>query len=124
MRSIDVSYESGSVTACGWKGVDVCWGACGEVAVRRGVQQSSTFQPWQSGGSQLWHKQGSALDTAKTTRHLYLDVLGPVEVAVAISNGVTGTTATAPEQWIRRSQRESEVNNMKKVHNGNVVHWY
>jgi hypothetical protein len=32
---------------------------------------------------------------AKTTRYLYSDVLGSIGVAVATSDGVTGTTATA-----------------------------
>lgn len=70
------------------------------------------------------HKQGSALITAKTTRHLYLNVLETIDVAVATDSGVTGTTAIGPKQWVRRSRKEVGISDMENVYNGNVVHWY
>jgi hypothetical protein len=48
--------------------------------------------------------------------------LGTIDVAVATSNGVTGTTATGPKQWMRRSRREVEISNTENVYDGNVVH--
>ena len=121
--------------AGGWRGVNVCLGACGEVAVRRGVQRAPPSSlggsrlPKAAGASfwrsrQLLHKQGSAPITAKTTRYLYLNVLGTIDVAVATSNGVTGTTAIGPKQWMRQSQQEVGNRRMGNVYNGNVVHWY
>lgn len=43
---------------------------------------------------------------AKIFRYLYPDFLGFIDVAVATSDGVTGTTATAPARWMRQSQLE------------------
>ena len=123
-----VRRMAGEALTCAW-----------ELAVKsqfgRGVQRAPPSSlggsrlPKAAGASfwrsrQLSHKQGSALITAKTTRYLYLNVLGTIDVAVATSNGVTGTTAISPMQRMRRSQQELGLSNMENVYNGNVVHWY
>ena len=109
--------EGGSESAAGCRGVVVCWEAWGEVATRapcRGVQ-SSTFLSWRW---RLPKAAGASCGTAncctnkgctQARQNISVPVsrlLGIIDVAVATSDGVTGTTATAPARWMRQSQLE------------------